>query len=128
MQVLRHAHEVSAFIQSQPNSEISTLIQQRLVELLTDDDTMEELVFFVVMQSGDTLADLELALGSPVHTPDGHPLWEVIEAHATCYEMVFVLSSSGFGALVLVPCQDSHPELQSLCRSHVDSAQEAPTS
>jgi hypothetical protein len=119
MQILRHAHEVSAFVQSQPESEISTLINRCLAELLSEEETtMEELVFFVIPESRDTMADLETTLGSPIRTNEGHPLWEVIEPHSTCYEMVFVLSSSGYGALVFVPYLDAHPELLSLCRSH----------
>ena len=49
MHILRHAHEVSAFIETSSDPVITALVQQRLSELLQDDDlTMEELVFFVV--------------------------------------------------------------------------------
>ena len=120
MQILRHANEVSAFVQSQPESEIAVLTQRRLAELLSDEEfTMEELVFFVIPESRDTVIDLETTLGSSIRTTEGHPLWEVIEAHNTCYEMVFVLSSSGYGALVFVPYMDAHPELLAMCRSNV---------
>ena len=120
MQILRHANEVSAFIQLKPESEISILIQRRLDELLSEGDTtMEELVFFVIPESRDTVTDLETTLGSPIQTTDGHVLWEVIEAYNTCYELVFVLSSSGYGALVFVPYMDAHPELLAMCRSNV---------
>lgn len=124
MQVLRHAHGVTAFIHSQPTSEISTLIQRRLAELLDDDTAMEELVFFVIPESNDTLVDLEAHLGTPICTPDGYPLWEVIDSHLTCFEMVFVLESSGYGALVLVPHLDANTELLTLCRSHAIQAAE----
>lgn len=120
MQVLRHAPEVSAFIQTQPKSEISALIRRRLAELLADGDTMEELVFFVIPEADDSLAELEGVLCQPASTPEGHPLWEAIEAHDSCYEMVFVLSSSGYGALVLVPQLGTHPALLELCRSHTE--------
>ena len=115
MQVLRHPHDVTAFIQSQPTSEISTLIQQRLTELLDDYTAMEELVFIMILESSDTVADLEAHLGRPVCTTDGYPLWEVIEPHLTCFEMVFVLASSGYGALVLVPYLDANTEPRSVC-------------
>lgn len=129
MQTLRHAYEVSAFVQSQTESEMSTLIHRRLAELLSHEEfTMEEIVFFVIPESGDTVVDLEATLGSPIHTPEGHPLWEVIETHTTCYEMVFVLESSGYGALVFVPYMDANPELLNLCRSHsLESSLLAPT-
>jgi hypothetical protein len=45
MHILRHATEVSAYIAAQPQGVISTLIEQRLQELLADGlDRMEELV------------------------------------------------------------------------------------
>lgn len=124
MQVLRHASEVSAFIQPQPETEISTLIHQRLADLLVDDEAMEDLVFFVIVESTDTLADLEATLGTPLYGTEGRPLWEVIEAHITCFELVFVLQSSGYGALVFLPHLDAHPELLALCRSHSVQMQE----
>ena len=34
MHILRHAHEVSAFIQTYPDQSVTTLIQQRLSDLL----------------------------------------------------------------------------------------------
>ena len=72
MQILRHAHEVSAFVQSQSESEIAVLIQRRLDELLSEGDTtMEELVFFVIPESRDTVADLETAAANSLrHTLD----------------------------------------------------------
>lgn len=124
MHLLRHAPEVSALIQSHPQSEISNLMQRRLADLLADEDAMEDLVCFLIAESTDALADLEAAIGSMIRTPDGHPLWEVIEAHATCFEMVFVLSSSGYGALVYVPYLDARPDLLALCRSHATPVQE----
>ena len=119
MEILRQADQVSAYIQAHPESEISTLIQQRLSELLTDEDTnLEDVVVFLILRDGDMLSDLEEVLGSPVQTTTGHPLWELIESHATCQEMVFVLSSSGFGAVVLVPHLDAPQELLDLCRRY----------
>lgn len=122
MHILRHAPEVSAYIETQPQGDIPTLIQQRLEELLADDiDTMEALVFFVVLEPEDTQVDLEAVLGIPLHTPTGHPLWECLEAHPDCYEMVFVLDDSGYGAIVLVPNQSTTDQhLLTLCAHHCE--------
>lgn len=119
MHTLRHAHEVSAFNATYPDQNLTRLVQQRCQELIADEDvTMQELVFFVVLEPADTQAELEHVLGTQLMTPDGHALFEVLEEHATCYEMVFVLSSSGYGALVLVPKLDADPGLLALCRKH----------
>jgi hypothetical protein len=125
MHVLRHAHEVSAFIQTHPDPDLTGLIQQRLSDLLQDDDlTMEELVFFVVPEPGETIQQLVEALGTDLQTVDGSPLWEFIEEHPTCYEFVIVLDDSGFGAEVFIPKSGMDAELLSLCQMHATPAQE----
>lgn len=127
MHVLRHPAEVLAFAETHHDAQITALIQRRMEELLADEDTdMEELVSIVVLESPDTAADLESALKAPITTPDGGPLWEVIEAHDTCYELVFVLASSGYGALVFAPMAAAHPSVLALCREHAIPAVKGP--
>ena len=125
MHILRHAPEVSAFIQTYPDRAVTTLIQQRLADLLQDDDLpMEELVFFVVPEPGETIPQLVKALGTDLQTVDGSPLWEFIEEHPTCYEFVIVLDASGFGAEVFIPKTGIDADLLALCQLHATPAQE----
>jgi hypothetical protein len=130
MHVLRHAHEVSAFIQTYPDPAITSLIQQRLSDLLQDDDspmeqlTMEGLVFFVVPEPGETIQQLVEALGTDLQTVDGSPLWEFLEEHPTCYEFVIVLDDSGFGAEVFIPKAGIDADLLALCQLHVAPVKE----
>jgi hypothetical protein len=120
MQILRHAHEVLAYLAADHDQAIKTLIYTRVAELVSEEDaSMEEVVFFIILDDHDERPSLESALGTELMTPDGFPLWEVIEEHSTCYELVFVLSSSGYGALVFVPKQDPAPEILALCQQHV---------
>lgn len=129
MHVLRHTHEVSAFIQTHPDPAITTLIQQRFAELMADDDTtMEELVFFVVLEPQDTPAELTTLLNCPQQISNQFPPWEVIEEHTACFELVFVLSSSGYGALVFAPKHCAHPDVLAFCQSHAMPTQGQPTS
>jgi hypothetical protein len=126
MNVLRHAHEVSAYMDSLPDPAIAALIKSRLAELINDDiPNMEELLCFVIPQIADGLSALEEALSAPVMSPEGHPLWEVIEDHGSLFEMVFVLSSSGYGALVLAEKCQCHPDLLALCQQHAVPSQES---
>ena len=120
MHILRHAHEVSAFIQTYTDQAVATLIQQCLSDLLHGDDlTMEELVFFVVPDPGETIHQLVDALGTDLQTVDGCPLWEFVEEHPTCYEFVIVLSDSGFGAIGLISKMEGiDPELLALCSQY----------
>ncbi len=130
MHILRHAPEVSAFIETYPDPAVTTLIQQRLSDLLQDDDltmeelTMEELVFFVVPAPGETIQQLVEALGTDLLTVDGCPLWEFIEEHPSCYEFVIVLDDSGFGAEVFIPKTGMDADLLALCQMHAVPAQE----
>jgi hypothetical protein len=77
--------------------------------------------------AGDTLESLEWESGCPIATnpfdetrfpdPKFVPVCEIIDEHATCYEMVFILNDDGFGVLIFVP---KHPDIDrdllSLCR------------
>ncbi|MBK7507896.1 MAG: hypothetical protein IPI16_06900 [Comamonadaceae bacterium] len=119
MHILRHAHEVSAFIHTYPDHAVTTLIQQCLSDLLHGDDlTMEELVFFVVPDPGETIQQLVEALGTDLQTVDGSPLWEFIEEHPSCYEFVLVLSQDGFGAEVFISKTGIDADLLALCQLH----------
>ena len=125
MHILRHAPEVSAFIPTYPDQAISALVQRRLSELLADDDSpMEQLVFFVVPDSGETIQQLVEAIGTDLLTVDGCPLWEFIEEHLSCYEFVIVLDDSGFGAEVFLPKTGMDADLLALCQFHATPAQE----
>lgn len=125
MHILRHAHEVSAFIQTYPDQAISALVQRRLSELLADDDSpMEQLVFFVVPDSGETIQQLVEAIGTDLLTVDGCPLWEFLEEYPSCFEFVIVLDDSGFGAEVFLPKTGMDADLLALCQLHATPAQE----
>jgi hypothetical protein len=118
MHTLRQPDEVLAFVQNYSDPCITALIQQRMEELTDDDTTMEELVVFVILETGNGIEQLQDQLNMRVMTDLGSPLWEVIEEHATCYELVFVLSSSGYGALVFAPKAEAAPDILALCQEH----------
>jgi hypothetical protein len=118
MYILRYPDEVLAFVQNYSDPCITALFQQRMTELLDAETGMEELVVFVILESGDGIEQLQRQLDMQVMTDLGGPLWEVIEEHTTCYELVFVLSSSGYGALVFVPKAEASPDILALCREH----------
>lgn len=110
---------MKAFIQTYTDQAVATLIQQCLSDLLHGDDlTMEELVFFVVPDPGETIQQLVEALGTDLQTVDGSPLWEFIEEHPSCYEFVLVLSQDGFGAEVFISKTGIDADLLALCQLH----------
>jgi hypothetical protein len=118
MHVLRHPGEVLAFVENYPDPCITALIQQRMEELIDDDTSMEDLVVFVILEAGDGIEQLQAHLDIRVMTDLGSPLWEVIEEHATCYELVFVLSSSGYGTVVFARKTEAAQDILALCQEH----------
>jgi hypothetical protein len=118
MQILNTVQAVQQLGASDGESEIGRLVANRMAELTDDDTSMEELVVFVILESGDGIEQLQRQLNMQVMTDQSVPLWEVIEEHTTCYELVFVLSSSGYGALVFAPKKGGAPDILALCQKH----------
>lgn len=105
------------------------VIRERFTELAAYDDyTFDELAEFWLVESGDTVESLEAATKAPIAQgwfsdarypdPDFSPAWEVLEAHATAYEMVFVTSDSGYGTVLWIPMLRTAPSLLAMCAEY----------
>lgn len=81
---------------------------------------------WLLVEPGDTGEALEEATGVPILSNPfaevrfGHadfvPVCEVLEQHATCYEMVFLMSDDGAGVTFFIPKSPGiDAELLSLC-------------
>ena len=117
MQILKTAEAVKEFVSTSGNGALRSLVSQRMAELTAGEYSMEELVFFVILDASDSLDDLKFALLGKRQADQVIPPWEVIEDQATNFELVFVLESSGYGALVFAPKNEIHPEMLSLCQT-----------
>ncbi len=118
MQILRTAEAVQHYFEKKKGAEVSRLVVERMEELTDEDTNMEDLVVFVILESGDGIEQLQAQMDMRVMADLGIPLWEVIEEHSTCYEVVFVLSSSGYGTLVFAPKAECAPDILALCQEH----------
>ena len=119
MQILCDSPSIQAALDTQ--AELTRLITG-YVERLSDYEGHElgQLVQFIVLASGDTVIELEAALGFSVRVnrfsgcrygdADYLPSWEVIEAHPFWYEIVYVLGDDGFGIVIFVS-KDADTEL-----------------
>ena len=98
------------------------VIRQRFAELAAYDDyTLDELAEFWLVEPGDTVETLEAATQLPIAhgwcsdarypDPDFAPAWEVLEAHPSGYEMVFVTNDSGYGVVFWIPTVDADRKL-----------------
>ncbi len=118
MHVLRHTTEVLAFLEDYPDPCINALIRQRMAELIDEETSMEELVVFVFLEAGEGIDQLQTQMAMQIMTDQGSPLWEVVEEHNICHELVFVLSSSGQGVLVFAPKDGCAPDILALCQAY----------
>ncbi|KGH03575.1 hypothetical protein [Comamonas thiooxydans] len=104
------------------------VVQQRLIELSEYEQPLDELAEFWLLDGSDTVATLEAQTGRPVMagwpSPDGsfQPGWDVLVSHPSCFEMVFVLDDSGYGAVFWIPKSSADPDLLALCRKHAVEA------
>lgn len=132
MLVLRDRESIGSL----PDVGLRDLIHERL-QLLAEDcddhcDLLDEVVMFVVMEAGDSVPDLDSQLGTRAmgHPSDdtsfgepGYaPAFELVEDHGSHFEVVYVLSSSGFGAEVFIPKVPGIPaELLAMCSTYAGS-------
>lgn len=85
--------------------------------------------FSVVVEPGDTVAAIEAACEWPIlrsifddsryGDPDFVPAFEVLEEHATCFEVVYILSDAGNWIVVWVPnLPEVSEELLAFCHEY----------
>ena len=132
MLILRDPDEVSTIA----DNGIRELVSQRFLDIAADDEYDDEIHgYFIVLEAGDSVAVLEAETSCPIlHNhrgtirfgePGYTPCFEMIEAHATCFEMVFVLNDGGYGVVIFVPNKpDIDPDLLSLCQTYAVPAPE----
>ena len=112
------------------------VIRQRFTELAAYDDyTFDELAEFWLVEPGNTVEALEAATQMPIAhgwcsdarypDPDFAPSWEVLEARASAYEMVFVTSDSGYGVVLWIPATGSDDTLLRMCAEYASLAPQA---
>ena len=106
------------------------LLVQRFQGIAVPGYAYDELGMFIVVESGDTVSDIERAGGIWITTglfgdakygdEDFSPCFEVLEAHSgRCFEMVYILNDDGYSVIVIVPeTNDMDAELLRFCREY----------
>lgn len=108
---------------------IRSLVQRRIDDLGGDRFDSAALGYFMVIEAGDSLEDIQAQIGFDIvrnrHTGIRYdqagftPSFEFVEAFPACYDMVIVLGDDGNGIEVFVPIEQGVPtELLSMCRDH----------
>lgn len=77
---------------------------------------ISELAQWIVIEPGDSVADVEDAAGLPIITD---PAFEWVLDHGGLFEVPTILSDDGFGVVLIVPdVEGIDPALLTMCREH----------
>ena len=130
MLVLRDPSEVIAITDSQ----LRDLIEQRFEDTCDGEDFDPDLHgFMIVLEPGDRVEALEEESGCPIlrsyignaryGDPEFKPVFECLEEHDACYEMVFVPGDGDFGIVIFIPKQEGiDPDLLAMCAAYAEPA------
>ncbi len=111
---------------------IVKILTRRISEQkLSPENQLSDIGEFIIVEPGDTIADLEEASGCAIATdlvgenhygaPDFVPNHEWLEHHQDehCFEMVFIMTDDGYFTVLLIPDNTGiDPDLLSLCREY----------
>lgn len=119
-----------ASINGIPDPGIRALVNHRFFQILSGElYDYDQHGYMIVVEPGDNIESLESETSCPIlhNTFDGSrygeadftPCFEALEEHASCYEMLFILSDSGFGTELFIP---KHPgidaDLLAMCAEY----------
>jgi len=122
-----------------PDPELRRLLAERMHQLRSNyDGELEEIVHFLIVEPGDTPREVEAELGfSPLRNvvdgacfgdPEFTPSWEWIQCHGRWFELVYILSDDGFGAIIWIANgPGTEFDLHSLCLEYAVSHMRAET-
>ncbi|MFM9993186.1 MAG: hypothetical protein ACKVOY_17295 [Burkholderiaceae bacterium] len=107
--------------------QIKQLVQQRINDLGGEALDINELGYFLVVEAGDTIEDIQTQVGFNIlhnrftgvrfNATGFTPSFEFIEEFPSCYDMVFVLSDDGMGVEVFVSrVEGVNPDLIAMCQ------------
>lgn len=114
MLTITNSAEMAHVLSTMTDTALKRILTDRVEQLAEYDGyDLGELAHFLIVQPGDTLEAIEVALGfSPIIT-----LPEMITNYGSYYGALFILSDDGFGWELLVPADPAIPtKLRELCR------------
>ena len=130
MLVLRDPATVSAIA----DQVLHGLVEQRFEDICAGDDYDADLHGFMIVAEPDDPVDvLEAESGCPIlrsyigtaryGDPDFRPVFECLEEHDACYEMVFVPGDGDFGIVIFIPkAEGVDAELLAMCAEYAEPA------
>ena len=116
------------------DNDIRELVEQRFEDICAGEEYEADLHgFMIVVEAGDSVDVLEKESGCPIlrsyignarfGDPEFKPVFECLDEHDTCYEMVFVPGDGDFGIVIVIPKQECiDPELLAMCAEYAEPA------
>ena len=113
---------------------IRELVEQRFKDVCDGEEYEADLHgFMIVVEPGDGVDVLEKESGCPIlrsyignaryGDPEFKPVFECLEEHDACYEMVFVPGDGDFGIVIFIPKQEGiDPDLLAMCAEYAEPA------
>jgi hypothetical protein len=95
---------------------LAALLSARSIEASEYVDHFSELVRFILVDSRDTISDVEGVVGLDLESIDGRA--DVFEEHPRYFELVYVLSDDGSGVTLFVNKEDISEDFARLCESY----------
>ena len=114
--------------------DLRALIEQRFEDICDGEDFDPDLHGqFIVVEPGDSVEVLEEESGCPIlsaYTGNARygdtgfkPVFECLEEHDTCYEMVFIPGGGDFGVVIFIPKADGiDSDLLAMCAEYAEPA------
>jgi hypothetical protein len=119
---IKDGEALSRALRSDIDRRIKRLLRLRWAQVTRDlsDENIADLVQFIIVEPGETAADLERAVGFSLFGGGDAPGCEWAEWHEGVAEFCWVFSDDGAGVIAFISCQeDTNAELLNLCRSNV---------
>ena len=116
------------------DNDIRELVEQRFEDICGGEEYEPDVHgFMIVVETGDSAEALEEESSCPIlrsyignaryGDPEFKPVFECLEEHTFCYEMVFVPGDGDFGIVIFIPKQDGiDPELLAMCAEYAEPA------
>lgn len=113
-----------------PDPGIRALVNQRFSQIVSGEPyDYDQHGYMIIVEPGDSIESLESKISCPIlhnffddtYFGDHNftPCFEALEEHSSCFEMVFILSDSGFGIAIFIPkCEGIDKGLLAMCAEY----------
>ena len=71
--------------------------------------------YMIVVEEGDSISDLEAETCCSISVD---PMFEALEEHDCCFEMLFILNDDGFAITIFIPKHGIDADLLKLCNEY----------